>query len=164
MNGPERVWSDLYGCPRAQWQGATGGHHWLVVCSGDKLGEVAKVLSAARFKGRVDVLVTSDVTPLLAALDDLQPKGTVVVGATLRGGPAVEVSSRQVDLGGVSYHEGGVFPAWTAALTLDAPEGACSLASACTSAGVPVMSSTASDLHRVLHTWWAQTPHSLTYV
>lgn len=164
MNGPERVWSDLYGCPRARWQGAPGGHRWLVACGGDTLGEAARTLGTARFKGSVDVLVTSDTTPLLGALHELRPKGVVIVGTTLRGGPAATLTVRHVDLGGVTYQEGGAFPAWSSALTWDAPDGECVLASACASVGVPVMTAAPSDLHRVLHTWWAQTPHSLTHV
>lgn len=160
---PERVWSDLYGCPRALWSALPGGHRWLVVAPAHLVGQVAGSLDALRFKGSVHLIVTSDLTPLEAALREVQPRGALIVGETLAGGPAVRVPERVSEHGGCSYREGGTLPAWTSALRLDAPQGECAPASACAARGVAVMSAAPHDLARVLAMWWAQTPHSLAH-
>ncbi|AFZ67267.1 hypothetical protein [Deinococcus peraridilitoris] len=161
---PERVWSDLYGCPRALWSGLPGGHTWLVVAPPRLVGQVAGALDALRFKGAVYLLVTEDLTPLESALREVSPRGAVVVGETLSGGPSLQLPPRTVLQPGFSYQEGGDLPEWTSALRLDAARGACPPASACARQGVPVVSADVKDLARTLQMWWAQTPHSLAHV
>lgn len=161
---PERVWSDLYGCPRALWSGLPGGHRWLVVAPPHLVGPVAGRLDALRFKGSIHLLVSEDLTPLEAALREVQPRGALIVGETLAGGSALRAPERAVEQNGFAYREGGELPGWTSALRLDAPHGECAPASVCAQHGVPVMSAAPHDLARVLAMWWAQTPHSLAHV
>ena len=160
---PERVWSDVYGCPRALWGGLPGGHRWLVACAPRHVGQVASGLGVARFKGSIHLVVTEELTPLLTAIREIEPRGVVVVGSTLRGGPAVNTPVRSSGREDFTYIEGGDLPAWSSALRLDAPEGECAQASLCAKHGVPAVSASPADLARVLQLWWAQTPHSLVH-
>ena len=160
---PERVWSDVYRCPHALWAGLPGGHRWLVVAPPRHVGPVAQTLDALRFKGSVHLLVTEDLTPLEAALREVQPRGVLVVGETLSGGGSVTLPERVVEQDKFAYREGGEFPAWSAALTLGAPSGECAPASLCAAHGIPVVSVAPGDLRRVLGMWFAQTPHSLAH-
>lgn len=160
---PERVWSDLYGCPRALWDGLPGGHRWLLVCAPRHVGQVASALGTTRFKGSLHLVVTDELTPLAAAIREVEPRGVVVVGTTLRGGPTVDLPGRTAGTEDFTYREGGALPAWASALRLDAPEGTCAQASLCAELGVPTVSAAPADLGRVLQLWWAQTPHSLVH-
>lgn len=161
---PERVWSDLYGCPRALFAGLAGGHRWLLVSPARHVGAVVTALGGLRFKGEVHLIVTDDLTPVAASLRDVAPRGVIAVGESLAGGPALTLTQRTVDFGDFSYREGGDLPAWEGALRLDAPRGECAPASLCAQEGVPVVSAAPADLARVLSLWWAQTPHSLAHV
>lgn len=161
---PERVWSDVYGSARALWAGLPGGHRWLIVCPPRHAGAAISALNGLRFKGSVHFIVTDDLTPVEAAVREVEPRGVLVVGETLRGGDEVSVAERLVDLEGFAYREGGKLPGWESALKLDAPRGACAAASLCALRGVGVVSAAPGDVGRVLHMWWAQTPHSLAHV
>lgn len=160
---PERVWTDIYGCPRALWSGLPGGHRWLIVAPPRLVGEVASKVGGLRFKGSLHLIATEDVTPTAGAAREVSPRGAIVVGRTLSGGPGVSPEERWVDLGGLSYREGGALPGWTSALHLDAGPGESAAASALAEVGVPVVSASPADLARVLQMWWAQTPHSLVH-
>ncbi|MFC6749779.1 hypothetical protein [Deinococcus aquaticus] len=92
-------------------------------------------------KGRVTLVVHDGLTPLLAALREADPRGVIVVApSALSGGPNVSVPECVVnDAGGVEYHEGGEFPAWTGADGAGGPLGECAAASAAAQAGAAVV-------------------------
>lgn len=112
-----RTWTDLYGSARASFEGRAGGHRWLVAVSPELAATVPAQLATVDGKGQVDLVVHDGLTPLLAALSELAPRGVAVVaGRPLASGPEVTVPERQVeDGGGAPYREGGTFPAWQGA-------------------------------------------------
>lgn len=155
------TWTDLYGSACARFEGRVGGHRWLVVAPPELAAGLPAQLTAVDAKGRTDLLVHDGLTPLLAALRELQPRGVLVVAPqALASGPAVTVSTREVgDGGGVAYHEGGTFPAWTDALGRNGEAGECEAASAAASLGVPVVVTAPGGVRATLEAWMDATPH-----
>lgn len=156
-----RVWSDLYGCPQALYEGLPGGHRWLIGAAPADAAQVSAVLAGLNAKGSLRLIVHEDLTPLLAALQEERPRGAVVIGPNLSGGPAMQIQAREVSGPGVTYLEEYDLPAWTGALPSPAPTGPSPAAGLCTLAGVPVVACTPEHLAETLRAWWAVTPHSL---
>lgn len=157
----KRTWTDIYGSACAGFEGRPGGHRWLVAAPPELAADVPAQLTALDGKGHALLLVHDGLTPLLAALRELEPRGVLVVAErTLGSGPAVSVTERQVeDGGGTEYREGGTFPAWTGALdTLSGP-GENSAASAAASLEVPVVVTAPDGVKAVLEVWMDATPH-----
>ena len=156
-----RTWTDMYGSPRAQFEGRAGGHHWLVAAPPERAAEVPAALEALDGKGVVELLVHDGLTPLLGALQEGGYRGVLIVAERrLGGGPAVEVPARRVeDLGGAPYEEGGSFPAWQAASGAEPEQGECPAASAAASIGTPVVVAAPGEVLEVLAAWMDATPH-----
>ncbi|GGJ88452.1 hypothetical protein [Deinococcus aquiradiocola] len=163
------VWSDLYGSTLGLYAGRAGGHRWLVASPPELAGDLAAHLEALDGKGETTLLVHAGLTPLRAALEaQLDPvlgrplSGVVVVaGASLAGGPAMTVTEGTVDgADGLTWLEGGQFPAWQDALGAPGEEGENAAASVCAALGVPVRVCSAQDLPDVLRGWWTVTPHA----
>jgi len=156
-----RTWTDLYGSACASFEGRAGGHRWLVAAPPELAATIPAQLTGLDGKGQVNLLVHEGITPLLAALHELEPRGVVVVARqTLARGPAVTVPPRQVkNGGGVEYHEGGSFPAWTDALARNGEVGECEAASAATSLGIPVAVTSPGEVRTTLEAWMDATPH-----
>lgn len=161
-----RTWTDLYGSACAGFEGRAGGHRWLVAAPPELAVGLAAQLEALDAKGRIELLVHEGLTPLLAALRDLDPRGVLVVAPrALPGGPAVTLPPRRVEAaGGVAYQEGGAFPAWsgpawTAARARADTPGECGAASAAASLGVPVVVAAPPDVRGTLEAWLDATPH-----
>ncbi|WP_102125552.1 hypothetical protein [Deinococcus planocerae] len=156
-----RTWTDIYGSARASFEGRAGGHRWLVAAPPDLAAGVPAELTALDGKGRADLLVHDGLTPLLAALRELEPRGVIVVAPrALPGGPAVTVPERVVDdQGGTPYREGGEYPAWNAALPLAGEMGENEAASATASLRVPVVVTSPDGVRAALEAWMDATPH-----
>lgn len=155
------TWTDIYGSVRASFEGRAGGHRWLVAAPPDLAAGVPAELTALDGKGRADLLVHDGLTPLLAALRELEPRGVLVVAPLALGsGPAVTVPERMVDdLNGTPYREGGEYPAWDAALPNGEELGKNEAASAVFGAGVPVVVTTSEGVRAALEAWMDATPH-----
>ncbi|ADV65683.1 hypothetical protein [Deinococcus maricopensis] len=158
-----RTWEDAYGSVHAQYEGRAGGHSWLVVTPLSDVRAVAAQLDdlGEDVKGTVHLLVADDLTPVHATLGEHRPRGAVLIGPALSGGPAVQVPDRTVDTGPLPYREGGAYPAWTSARPVDAPHGEHAGASVCAAHDVPVMVTPADHLTGTLRAWLAATPHAL---
>lgn len=156
-----RTWTDVYGSPRASFEGRAGGHRWLVAAPPELAAGLPAALATVDGKGTFDLLVHDGLTPLLGALAEGGHRGVLVVApASLAGGPAVEVPARVVDdLSGTTYHEGGAFPAWTAAGAATGEQGECAAASAAASLGVPVVVADPESVGAALTAWLGATPH-----
>lgn len=161
-----RTWTDVYGSARAGFEGRAGGHRWLVAAPPELAAGLPAQLEGLDAKGLVELLVHDGVTPLLAALRDLDPRGVLVVAPhALSGGPAVTLPPRRVeDAGGVAYQEGGEFPAWSSPAPVTAADGAgeldeCGAASAAASLGVPVVVTAPEGVRAALEAWLDATPH-----
>lgn len=156
-----RTWTDIYGSACAGFEGRPGGHRWLVAAPPELAAQVPTQLAALDGKGSVLLLVHDGLTPLLAALHELEPRGVLVVaGRALGSGPAVTVPERQVeDGGGTEYREGGEFPEWTGALGTADGRGESAAAGAVASLGVPVVVVEASRVRTMLEAWMDATPH-----
>lgn len=156
----KRTWTDIYGSACAGFEGRAGGHRWLVAAPPELAAGVPAGLAALDGKGRALLLVHDGLTPLLAALRELEPRGVLVVAErALGGGAAVSVPGRVVDGGGAEYHEGGTFPAWTDALGAAGEPGENAAASAAASLGVPVVVTTPDRVGATLEAWMDATPH-----
>ncbi len=156
-----RTWSDVYGSARALFEGRAGGHAWLIAAPPELAGELAAALSDVDGKGRAALVVHEGLTPLLAAVQEERPRGVIVIaGTALAGGPAVSVPDTLVeDAGGLPYHEGGEFPAWTGEDAGAGAQGECPAASAVAGLGVPVTVTTPASLAAILTAWMDRTPH-----
>ncbi|WP_034386136.1 hypothetical protein [Deinococcus sp. YIM 77859] len=157
----KRTWTDVYGSAHAGFEGRAGGHRWLVAAPPELAAGVPPQLAALDGKGQVNLLVHDGLTPLLAALRELEPRGVVVVASrALAAGPAVHVPERRIDdAGGTEYREGGEFPAWRGALKTADEAGECPAASAVASLGLPVVVTVADRVQAVLEAWMDATPH-----
>ncbi|GAA5513793.1 hypothetical protein Dcar01_02540 [Deinococcus carri] len=156
-----RTWTDVYGSAHAGFEGRAGGHRWLVAVPPELAAEVPPQLATLDGKGRVDLLVHDGLTPLLAALHELEPRGVLVVAPrALPSGPAVTVPERLIeDAGGTEYREGGEFPAWQGALGTEGEPGENAAASAAASLGMPVVVSAPQGVRATLEAWMDATPH-----
>ena len=161
-----RTWTDVYGSPRASFEGRAGGHRWLIAAPPELAAGLPAALASVDGKGTFDLLVHEGLTPLLGALAEGGHRGVLVVAPrTLAAGPAVQVPARVVDdLGGVTYQEGGPFPAWTGpdwigAGAANGEQGECAAASAAASLGVPVVVADPASVGTALTAWLAATPH-----
>lgn len=156
-----RTWTDVYGSPRASFEGRAGGHRWLVAAPPELAAALPAALAAVDGKGTFELLVHDGLTPLLGALEEGEHRGVLVVAErALAGGPAVEVPARVVDdLSGAPYQEGGPFPAWTGAGTVTGEQGECAAASAAASLGVPVVVTDPAGVAQALTAWLDATPH-----
>lgn len=158
-----RTWTDIYGSAHASFEGRAGGHPWLVAAPADLAADLPAALAAVDGKGSVELIVHDGLTPLLAAVREVTPRGVVVVGRqALAAGPEVTVPGALIaDAGGAQYAEGGTFPAWTAPAVLKAGKrrGPNAAASAVAGLDVPVAVTTAATLRRVLEEWMDATPH-----
>lgn len=158
-----RTWTDIYGSAHASFEGRAGGHPWLVAAPAELAADLPAALAAVDGKGSVELIVHDGLTPLLAALEDVTPRGVLVIGRqALASGPEVTVPEGLIsDAGGVEYAEGGTFPAWTAPAGLKAGrrKGQNAAASAAASLDVPVTVTTAATLQQVLESWMDATPH-----
>ena len=159
MTAGPLVWTDLYGAPHALWSGLPGGHRWLICCPPNAFGAVAHALPA-RFKGELQLVASERLTPLQATVREWAPRGVLIVNRDLSGGPAVTVPAREVQADGLSYREGGMFPAWSSALSGLAPEGECAAASAVAALGLPVLVCAPARVAELLPAWWRATPHA----
>ena len=164
------VWSDLYANTVALYTGRAGGHRWLVAVTPEHAPAAIEALRTLEGKGETVLLVYAGLTPLEAALQAQTDAalgrgvaGVLVVGRALTGGPAVTapVSPQQAQPGGLSYQEGGSYPAWTDALSRAGEQGACPPASVCAGLGLPVRVCTPDVLTETLLEWWAATPHAV---
>jgi hypothetical protein len=158
-----RTWTDVYGSARAGFEGRAGGHRWLVAAPPQLAAGLPAQLEALDAKGLVELLIHEGLTPLLAALRELDPRGVLIVAPrALSDGPAVTVPPRRVeDAGGVVYQEGGAFPAWSSPAWAGAAgeSGECRAASAAAFLGVPVAVSAPEGLRAALEAWLDATPH-----
>ncbi|MEF2279570.1 hypothetical protein V3W47_14840 [Deinococcus sp. YIM 134068] len=155
------TWTDIYGSARASFEGRAGGHRWLVAAPPDLASEVPTQLEAVDGKGRADLLVHEGLTPLLAAVRELGPRGVLVVAPrALASGPVVTVGEQVIEPpDGVPYREGGEFPAWRSALPGSDDEGESGAASAVASLGLPVVVTTPERVRAALEAWMDATPH-----
>ena len=156
-----RTWTDVYGSPRASFEGRAGGHRWLIAAPPELAAGLPAALTAVDGKGTFDLLVHDGLTPLLGALEGGGHRGVLVIAERpLAAGPAVEVPARVVeDLGGTPYREGGPFPAWTGAGSVTGGQGECAAASAAASLGVPVVVTDPAGVGAALTAWLGATPH-----
>lgn len=161
-----RTWTDLYGSACATFEGRAGGHTWLVAAPPELARAVPAALEALDGKGLVEFLVHEGLTPLMATVSELEPRGVVVIAPkALPAGPAVKVEARTIETDeGGSYNEGGEFPEWTG---WSAEEGkksrakgaACPAASAVASLDVSVLVTTPDNVQAALEGWMDATPH-----
>jgi hypothetical protein len=169
------VWSDLYASTLALYTGQAGGHRWLVAATPQDAAGLTATFSALEGKGELLLLVYQGLTPLEAALKEHSDPvlgralaGVIVISQHilinqhLAGGSEVEIApvKMQVQPGGLSYLEGGSYPAWTDALGSDGPSGECPAASVCAHLGLPVRVCAPEALEATLKQWWAATPHA----
>ncbi|MFC4639901.1 hypothetical protein [Deinococcus hohokamensis] len=159
-----RTWSDVYGSACASFEGRAGGHRWLVVAPPELATSLPAALGLLDGKGHVELLVHEGLTPLMAAVQTLDPRGVLVVAPqALSAGPAVQVEARTLEAeGSVSYQEGGAFPAWRGWAPENssvALEGECPAASAVASLGYPVLVTEAGQVRLALEAWMDATPH-----
>lgn len=163
-----RNWTDLYGSICASFEGRAGGHTWLVASPPELAASLAPSLESLNAKGLTILLVHTELNALLTALQEWNPKGVIVVAdQSLSGGPAVDlpVQNKQTE-DGLSYLEGGQFPAWQSAFSAtegtegegltQAPNAA---ASAAASQGFAVQVTTPPQLTQTLSEWLRATPH-----
>ncbi|WP_424950626.1 hypothetical protein [Deinococcus sp.] len=167
------VWSDLYDSTLALYTGSAGGHRWLVTLDPDMAPEqawaTARSLEVLEGKGQVVLLAYAGLTPLEAALREQSNlvlgrglAGVLVLDRELGGGPAMSLPKTEVRIpGGLTYREGGAYPAWTDALGGIGTLGECPPASVCAALGVPVRVAAPERLRETLLEWWAATPHAL---
>ncbi|GMA15859.1 hypothetical protein E5F05_06750 [Deinococcus metallilatus] len=157
----KRTWTDVYGSAHASFEGRAGGHRWLLAAPPELAAGIPSQLAALDGKGRVDLLVHDGLTPLLAALRELEPRGVLIVAPrALASGPAVTVPERRVeDAGGAGYREGGEFPAWQGALGVAGEPGENGAASAAASLAVPVVVTAPDHVQVTLEAWMDLTPH-----
>ncbi|CAM3363666.1 2-C-methyl-D-erythritol 4-phosphate cytidylyltransferase [Deinococcus saxicola] len=158
-----RTWTDIYGSAHASFEGRAGGHPWLVAAPAELAADLPEALAAVDGKGSVELIVHDGLTPLLAAVREIGPRGVLVIGKqALTAGPEVAVPEALVsDAGGVDYAEGGTFPAWAAptGLKTGKRKGQSAAASAVASLDVPVTVTTAAALQKALEDWMDATPH-----
>ncbi len=158
-----RTWTDIYGSAHASFEGRAGGHPWLVAAPPELAAGLPTALEAVDGKGSVELIIHDGLTPLLAALKEVTPRGVVIIGKqVLASGPEVTLPEALIsDAGGVEYAEGGTFPAWTApeALKMGKRKGQNAAASAVTSLDLPVTVTTAATVQRALEDWMDATPH-----
>ncbi|CAM3824749.1 hypothetical protein [Deinococcus frigens] len=158
-----RTWTDIYGSAHASFEGRAGGHPWLVAAPPELAADLPAALNAVDGKGTVELIVHDGLTPLLAAVREVRPRGVLVIGKqVLAAGPEVTVAESLIsDAGGVEYAEGGTFPAWAAptALKTGKRKGQSASASAVTWLDVPVIVTTAGALQKALEGWMDVTPH-----
>lgn len=157
------TWTDIYSSVHGGFEGRAGGYRWMVAAPPELAAEVPAELLAVDGKGSVNLLVHDGLTPLLAFLRELTPRGVLIVAPSpLAAGPAVTVVQRIVEGESTRYCEGGAFPAWQGALAVEeavGKVGACEAASAATSLGVPVVVTSPKYVRTVLEAWMDTTPH-----
>lgn len=156
-----RNWTDLYSSVCASFEGRAGGHTWLVSSPPELAAPLPAALEALDGKGTVLLLVHDGTAPLLNALQEWQPRGVLVVAReALSGGPAVSLTEQIADAeGGLSYLDGGEFPAWRGTLEREGPTGENAAASAAASLGAPVNVTTPAEMLESLSEWLHATPH-----
>lgn len=158
-----RTWTDIYGSAHASFEGRAGGHPWLVAAPAELAAILPEALAAVDGKGTVELIVHDGLTPLLAAVREVNPRGVLVIGKqALAAGPQAAVPEAVVsDAGGVEYAEGGTFPAWAApyGLKTGRRKGQNVAASAVASLDVAVIVTTAAALQKALEDWMDATPH-----
>ncbi|GGO27652.1 hypothetical protein [Deinococcus humi] len=158
-----RTWTDIYRSAHASFEGRAGGHPWLVAAPAELAADLPAALAAVDGKGTVELIVHDGLTPLLAALKEVTPRGVLIIGKqALASGPEVTVPETLIsDAGGVEYAEGGTFPAWAASTELKTGKrkGQNAAASAVASLDVPVVVTTAATVQRTLEDWMDSTPH-----
>lgn len=165
-----QVWSDVYGAVHARFEGRAGGHAWLVAAAPGTARATADALSALLagegrlLKGHIELLIHDHLTPLEQLLSDQPYSGVVVIGASLAAGPAVQLSRQpQQAESGLSYLEGGPFPAWQAAFSLGgvSDSGENAAASVCALHGAPVVVCPPERLAEALLGWAGTLPQGL---
>ncbi|WP_185974693.1 hypothetical protein [Deinococcus detaillensis] len=167
---PSEVWSDVYGAVHARFEGRVGGHAWLVAAAPETARATADALSALLaaegqlIKGHLELLIHDHLTPLERTLSAQPFSGVVVIGAAVAAGPAVQVAQQMQEAeSGLSYLEGGAFPAWQAALVLSGAgeSGENAAASVCAAHSVAVVVCPAQRLAEVLLLWAGGLPQGL---
>lgn len=168
--GPTQVWSDVYGAVHARFEGRAGGHAWLVATAPETARATADALSALlapegqRLKGQIQLLIHDHLTPLEQTPSAQHYSGAVVIGAALAAGPALQVPQQRREAeGGLSYLEGGPFPAWQAAFLLGgvSESGENAAASVCAAQGVAVVVCPPERLAEALLLWAGRLPQGL---
>ncbi len=158
-----RTWTDLYGSARASFEGRAGGHPWLVAAPPELAATLPPALEAVDGKGSVELIVHEGLTPLLAAVREVGPRGVLVIGRqALAAGPEVHLPAAMLaGGGGLEYAEGGRFPAWSAPAGLHPGkrQGQSAAASAVASLDTPVLVTTAGAVQQALEAWMDATPH-----
>ena len=156
-----RTWTDVYGSACASFVGRAGGHSWLVAAPPELAAGVPAALEALDGKGTVRLLVHEGLTPLLTALREWTPRGVLVVAPRpLTAGPAQQLTPGAVEApGGLTYQEGGEFPAWQGALGGAAATGENAAAGAAASLGYPVVVTDPAQVQAALEEWLSRTPH-----
>ncbi|WP_425146015.1 hypothetical protein [Deinococcus sp.] len=159
------IWNDIYGSTLALYQGRAGGGRWLATCAPALAPLVLEPLAELDGKGSVLLLIQDGAFPLHAALQEQHNpalgrglSGVLVLDRELWGGPALEVpaGSVMVAASGLSYREGGSFPAWQDALhPRRQPQDQCIQASVCAELGLPVRVCAPERLGETLREWWA---------
>jgi hypothetical protein len=162
------VWSDVYASSLALYAGRAGGHRWLVATSPEHASAAIAALEALEGKGEVVLLAYTGLTPLDAAVrEQTDPvlgrplAGVLVVDRELSGGPVSSVAVSEQQAGGVTYREGGQFPAWQDALGAAGEQGECPAAGVCAALGLPVRVCAPRYIGATLLEWWATVPHAL---
>lgn len=164
------VWSDLYASTVALYQGRPGGYRWLIATPPAHATAAAEVLTRLDGKGETVLLVYPALTPLEAALrEQTDPllgrglSGVLVIDRALASGPEVVVAAAEqhAETTGLTYQEGGHYPAWADALGEAGASGASPAASVCAGLGLPVRVCAPDGLEAALTGWWAATPHAL---
>lgn len=154
-----QAWNDVYGSVLAHYQGRRGGRELLLVCPPEQAQGASDLLAELEAKGAVWLMVPAGLTPLQAALRELQPRAVVVLGPELGGGaawkaghsaPAPEPQAGELqaaehpaeeaaDPAYLPFTEPGALPEWRSAHPLPgAPQGVCPQAALAASLGYPV--------------------------
>ncbi|ULH14740.1 hypothetical protein MF271_12115 [Deinococcus sp. KNUC1210] len=166
----EAIWNDVYGSTLALYVGRAGGHRWLLTCTPGTAAQALEGMARLHGKGSVLLVVQHGSTPLRTVLEEQQRPwlgrglaGVLVLDRDLSGGPALSlpISTVQVESSGLSYQEGGDFPAWHDALSGQPPAGKPGTfgesvaASVCASLNLPVRVCAAERLEAAFQEWWA---------
>ena len=160
------VWQDEYDGIWTRFDGLVGGHEWLMVALNSRQEQVQEVLSGipGSFKGTLHVLLLPEITapPLERALELYEPRGVMVLGRDLQGGPGLELPAKHREAtSGLVYLEGGSYPSWNTALPIDGDALPDLWASVCAKLGVPVVVCAPERALEMWHLWWTETPLAL---
>lgn len=161
-----QVWQDEYDGIWTRHEGLAGGHDWLMVALTHKAEQVQHFLAQvpAQFKGQLYVLLLPEPTaaPLERALKLYQPHGVVVLSRTLGSGPALDIPEKTHEsTAGMTYLDGGSYPAWKNALSPEGEPLPDLWASVCAKHGVPVVVTAPEQAFGLWITWLQQTPLAL---